>query len=105
MVELCSSRINILQLDEATLLEEAKNINMEKIRLSIKQVSGFFFSSFYFTDKKWVTSWENLILPYANNKSADQPAHPGSLIRAFVFFTAWIVQYLYLLQPKFQDSS
>lgn len=37
MVELCSSRINILQLDEATLLEEAKNINMEKIRLSIKQ--------------------------------------------------------------------
>ena len=38
MVELCSSRINILQLDEETLLEEAKNINMEKIRLSIKQV-------------------------------------------------------------------
>ena len=38
MVELCNSRINILQLDEATLLEEAQNINMEKIRLSIKQV-------------------------------------------------------------------
>lgn len=37
MVELCNSRINILQLDEATLLEEAQNINMEKIRLSIKQ--------------------------------------------------------------------
>ncbi|XP_071082471.1 traB domain-containing protein-like isoform X2 [Haliotis cracherodii] len=37
MVELCKSRINILELDEATLLEEAKNINMEKIRMAIKQ--------------------------------------------------------------------
>ena len=25
-------------------------------------------------------SWENLFLPYANNKDADQPAHPRSLI-------------------------
>lgn len=41
MVELCSSRINILQLDEKTLLEEAKNINMEKIRNTIKQ-NGLF---------------------------------------------------------------
>ena len=22
------------------------------------------------------TSWENLLLPYANNKAADQPAYP-----------------------------
>ena len=29
------------------------------------------------------TSWENLFMPYANNKSADQPAHPRSLISAF----------------------
>ena len=36
------------------------------------------------------TSWENLLMPYANNKGADQPAHPHSLISAFVF-TAWIV--------------
>ena len=54
MVELCSSRINILQLDEETLLEEAKNINMEKIRLSIKQVSGprlaVYFKSCNFSD-------------------------------------------------------
>ncbi|XP_071961496.1 traB domain-containing protein-like [Antedon mediterranea] len=43
MVELCKSRLSIMQLDEETLLEEAKNINMEKLRLSIKQsgvVSG-----------------------------------------------------------------
>ena len=33
---------------------------------------------------KWATSWENLFLPYANNKGADQPAHPRSLISAFV---------------------
>ena len=33
---------------------------------------------------KWATSWENLFLPYANNKDADQPAHGRSLISAFV---------------------
>ena len=32
----------------------------------------------------WATSWENLTLPYANNKGADQPAHLCSLISAFV---------------------
>ncbi|XP_033105618.1 traB domain-containing protein-like [Anneissia japonica] len=43
MVELCKSRLSIMQLDEETLLEEAKNINMDKLRLSIRQsglVSG-----------------------------------------------------------------
>ena len=33
---------------------------------------------------KWTTSWENLFLSYVNNKSAHQPAHPRSLISAFV---------------------
>ena len=32
----------------------------------------------------WATSWENLFMPYTNNKGADQPAHPRSLISAFV---------------------
>ena len=32
----------------------------------------------------WATSWENLFLSYANNKDADQPAHPRSLISVFV---------------------
>ncbi|XP_006820890.1 traB domain-containing protein-like, partial [Saccoglossus kowalevskii] len=40
LVELCKSRLNILQFDEKTLEEEAKNINMQKLRMSIKQ-SGF----------------------------------------------------------------
>ena len=29
-------------------------------------------------------SWENLFMPYANNKGADQPLHPHSLISTFV---------------------
>ena len=32
----------------------------------------------------WTTSWENLFMQYANNKGADQPVHPRSLISAFV---------------------
>ena len=34
--------------------------------------------------KIWATLWRNLFLPYANNKGADQPVHPHSLINAFV---------------------
>ena len=33
----------------------------------------------------WATSWENLFMPYANNKGADQPAQPSDLISTFVF--------------------
>ena len=32
----------------------------------------------------WATSWENLLYAYPNNKGADQPAHPRSLVSAFV---------------------
>ena len=32
----------------------------------------------------WAAAWENLFMPYANNKGADQPAHPRSLISAYV---------------------
>ena len=32
----------------------------------------------------WATSWEKPVLPYANNKGQDQPAHPFSLICTFV---------------------
>ena len=32
----------------------------------------------------WVSSWENLFMPYANNKGTDQPGHPRSLISTFV---------------------
>ncbi|XP_033233151.1 traB domain-containing protein isoform X2 [Drosophila pseudoobscura] len=46
MVELCPSRIHILKLDEKTLLEEAKNINIPKIRGLIQThgyINGVFF--------------------------------------------------------------
>ena len=41
----------------------------------------------YYIKKLWficATSWENLLLPYANNKGTDQPAHLRSLISTFV---------------------
>uniref|UniRef100_A0A183EVG9 TraB domain containing n=1 Tax=Gongylonema pulchrum TaxID=637853 RepID=A0A183EVG9_9BILA len=37
LVELCPSRISVLSMDEETLLEEAKNLNFEKIVNTIKQ--------------------------------------------------------------------
>lgn len=46
VVELCESRVHILKHDEKTLLEEAKDINMQKIRNVIKQ-NGFFNGMFY----------------------------------------------------------
>nr|CAG4652050.1 EOG090X0AQH [Triops cancriformis] len=37
VVELCKSRMNMLHLDEETILREAKDLNIQKIRLTIKQ--------------------------------------------------------------------
>ena len=37
MVELCKARTNMLHLDEETILEEAKNLNLEKSMAIIKQ--------------------------------------------------------------------
>jgi pheromone shutdown-related protein TraB len=46
VVELCDSRVHILRHDEKTLLEEAKDINIQKIRNVIKS-NGFFNGMFY----------------------------------------------------------
>ena len=35
-------------------------------------------------DNKWAISSENLFMPFANNKGADQPAHRCSLISTFL---------------------
>ena len=35
------------------------------------------------TEIIWATSWENPFSPHANNKGADQTAHPRSLISVF----------------------
>ena len=37
----------------------------------------------FWTTPIWAT-WENLFMPYANNKGANQPAHPRNLISAFI---------------------
>ena len=42
------------------------------------------FPLFYLLGNIWATSWENLFMPYANNKGADQSAHPRNQISAFV---------------------
>ncbi len=39
LMELCDSRLNLLSIDEETLMREAKDLNMDKIRTAIKQVS------------------------------------------------------------------
>ena len=49
-----------------------------------KKVLQFFTEFFKSSRYIWATSWENLFMPFANNKGADQPAHPRSLISAFV---------------------
>lgn len=45
-MELCSSRVHILKHDEKTLLEEAKDINIQKIR-NVINANGLFNGLFY----------------------------------------------------------
>lgn len=42
MVELCDARKSILTMDESTILEEAKNINLDKIMSTIKRHGAYF---------------------------------------------------------------
>lgn len=41
VLELCASRVNILSLDEKTILEESKNIDLQKVIATI-QSSGLY---------------------------------------------------------------
>ena len=52
----------------------------------------------------WAPSWENLLLPYANNKGADQPAHPRSVISAFVICCLDSISSFYTQNFKSQAS-
>ena len=53
---------------------------------------------------KWVSTRENFLRKFSNNKGADQPAYPRSLISAFVIrFLDSIISNL--LQVKFHFSS
>ena len=53
----------------------------ENVQCQIRQLTGLTVISVITI---WAMSWENLLIPYANNKGADQPAHPRSLISTFV---------------------
>ena len=48
------------------------------------RVANIWRQNILMTGTIWATSWENLFLPYANNKGTDQPVHPCSLISTFV---------------------
>ena len=82
--------------------------NMENIRIFIWKLSGFLVVklSIYLNRHvfvmvcMWATEWEN-ILTCSNNKGADQPAYPRSLICSIVF-AAWILQYQYSVNLKVQ---
>lgn len=41
MVELCQNRVNVLSLDEQTLLKDASEMNLTKFRSIIKSVNEF----------------------------------------------------------------
>ena len=41
-------------------------------------------SKFYWSSNIWATPWQNLFIPYANNKDTDQNAYPSSLFSTFV---------------------
>ena len=56
---------------------------------SLQIISSITLHDWYTVEKNiktvtWATSWENLFMPYANNKGTDQPAHQRSLISTFV---------------------
>ena len=53
----------------------------------------------------WTTSWENLYMPYANNKDPDQPALPCMLISIFIIRCLDSIIPVVSIYMKFQDSS
>ena len=70
-----------LQQGENFLVTNAKELT--EVSVEWEYLIHCFLLIVWFTN--WAMSWENLFMPYANNKGADQPAHPHSLISAFVF--------------------
>ena len=67
--------------------------------------SGSTLFSLIFTLVKWALTRENLSSEVANNKGADQPAHPRADWSAPLLFAFWKESHLNLLQEKFQFSS
>ena len=75
---------------------------VSKIKSKNKYLIKMDFHLFYFHAEQfyiWTTSGENLFLPYANNKGADQPAHMRSLDSAFVIGCLGSSFYMQNLKP------
>ena len=77
----------------ATLLPALDNILTSK-ETFVTFGTPYFINSRLFSFKEFVIyepgHAKTCLMPYTNNKGADQPAHPRSLISAFVF-ASWIV--------------
>ena len=66
-------------IEDSTVTLYVKNSHVN----SIKSFKNTYDQSHSFS--KWARSCEKCLMLYANNKGADQPAHPHSLISTFVF--------------------
>ena len=81
----------IIIIHKRPLLSQSKQMGLN-INLSLYNIVHFYHSSFLLLPNTmlqrdchiWATSRENLFLQYANNKGADQSAHPWCLISLFV---------------------
>ena len=75
-------------LEDTNSLDAAQMVKQSQLsQKTLKQSQSFWQVLIVFNTNvqiSWATPWENLFLPYANNKGADQPAHPRSLISSFV---------------------
>ena len=75
--------------NETCLSSETGLMKNVRIIILLSNVTFFVIEVFVFclpssASRIWATSWEILFMPYANNKGADQTAHPRSLNSAFV---------------------
>lgn len=62
LVELCKSRVDILKYDEEFLLREAKNIDMQKLKLAIKQVGTIHVKLIIRGDITWLAQKQFTVL-------------------------------------------
>ena len=52
----------------------------------------------------WAASWQKLIMPYANNKDSDQPAHLRSLAQLRSLISTFIAHCLHSIKPILAKS-
>ena len=70
----------------SSLIPKLYSENWFQIRAVVNALHAFKIIVYGFI---WAVSWENLFVPYANNKGTDQPGHSRSLMSALLF-AVWI---------------